>query len=308
MSSYASAAEAVRDALRLARGMTYKSAAAGLPLGGGKAVIAIEPGVDRDSMLLDLADNVEALDGLYITAEDVGTHAVDMELIHTRTSHVVGLPREKGGVGDPSPATAAGVEAAMAACVGKRFGSEDFANRSVAIVGAGSVGERLARSLAEKGAKLIISDINEAKRALAERAPGALERPRERDHRRCRGAGSLRVRRRPRRRRTIPGLRCQIVCGSANNQLSREELAEDLQQRDIIYAPDFIANAGGIIHVAEEHALTRDPDRVDQRVNGIHDVITEILERSESAGRTPLVAAYEVAARRLEAGRKTSRA
>ncbi|MGO9900608.1 MAG: Glu/Leu/Phe/Val family dehydrogenase [Solirubrobacteraceae bacterium] len=307
MTSYASAAEAVRDALRLARGMTYKSAAAGLPLGGGKAVIAIEPGVDRDSMLLDMADNVESLDGLYITAEDVGTHADDMELIHTRTSHVVGLPREKGGVGDPSPATAVGVEAAMAACIGKRFGSEDFADRSVAIVGAGSVGEALARSLAGKGAKLIIADINEAKRALAEELHARWSDPESamiadvEVLAPCALGGVL-------DEATIPALRCQIVCGCANNQLSREELADDLQQRNIIYAPDFIANAGGIIYAAEEHALTRDPDRVEERVKGIHDVIAEILEQSESTGRTPLVAAYAVAARRLEAGGKASRA
>ena len=106
---------------------------------------------------------------------------------------------------------------------------------------------------------------------------------------------------------SIPALRCQIVCGAANNQLSREELAEDLADRDIIYAPDFIANAGGIIHVAEEHAGEHDPDRVARRVQGIHDVVAEILEASEATGRTPLSAAYEIAARRLEAGRAAAR-
>lgn len=195
----------------------------------------------------------------------------------------------------------------MAACIGKRFGSEDFANRSVAIVGVGNVGERLARSLAEKGAKLIVADINEAKRALAEELQARWSDPESAmiadvDVLAPCALGAVLD------EATIPALRCQIVCGSANNQLSREELADDLQQRNIIYAPDFIANAGGIIHVAEEHALTRDPDRVDERVNGIHDVIIEILARSESTGRTPLVAAYEVAARRLDAGRKASRA
>ena len=135
MTSYASVAEAVRDALRLSRGMTYKSAAAGLPLGGGKSVIAMQPDMDRDAMLLDLADSIQSLDGLYVAAEDVGTKPADMELIHTRTPHVVGLPPEKGGVGDPSPFTAAGVEAAMRACVAKRFGSESFEGRTVAVVG-----------------------------------------------------------------------------------------------------------------------------------------------------------------------------
>jgi leucine dehydrogenase len=306
MTSYESTADAVRDALRLSRGMTYKSAAAGLPLGGGKSVIAMEPGVDRDAMLLDLADNIESLGGLYVTAEDVGTKPSDMELIRTRTEHVVGLPPEKGGVGDPSPFTAAGVEAAMRACVAERFGSESFEGRSVTVVGAGAVGEGLARSLSDQGAELIIADINEAKRALAEElarahwsdpesamlAEADVLAP-------CALGGVL-------NEETIPALRCQIVCGAANNQLSREELAEDLAKRNIIYAPDFIANAGGIIHAAEEHAGEHDPDRVARRVQGIHDVVVEILEESESTGRTPLSAAYAIAGRRLEAGRQAA--
>jgi leucine dehydrogenase len=307
MTSYDSTAEAVRDALRLSRGMTYKSAAAGLPLGGGKSVIAMEPGVDREAMLLDLADTVESLGGLYITAEDVGTKPSDMELIRTRTEHVVGLPPEKGGVGDPSPFTAAGVEAAMRACVGKRFGDESFAGRSVAVVGVGSVGEGLARSLGAQGAELILADINEAKRGLAEELRARWSDPESAMLAEvdvlapCALGGVL-------NEETIPALRCQIVCGAANNQLSREELAEAVAERGIIYAPDFIANAGGIIHAAEEHAGEHDPDRVAQRVEGIHDVVVEILEESESSGRTPLSAGYEIAGRRLEAGRATARA
>jgi leucine dehydrogenase len=282
--------------------MTYKSAAAGLPLGGGKSVIAMEPEVDRNAMLLDLADSVESLGGQYIAAEDVGTKPADMELIRTRTQHVVGLPPEQGGVGDPSPYTAAGVEAAMRACVGKRFGSEDFDGRSVAIVGVGSVGEGLARMLAEQGAKLILADINEGKRALAEELGARWADPESAMIADvdvlapCALGGVL-------DESTIPALRCRIVCGAANNQLLHEELADDLHQRGIVYAPDFIANAGGIIHAAEEHAGEHDPDRVAQRVEGIHDVIAEILEESEAGGRTPLTAAYAIAARRLEAGR-----
>jgi leucine dehydrogenase len=307
MTSYATPVDAVRDALRLSRGMTYKSAAAGLPLGGGKSVIAMEPGVDREAMLLDLADNVDSLGGLYITAEDVGTKPSDMELIHTRTDHVVGLPPEKGGVGDPSPFTAAGVEAAMRACVGKRFGSESFDGRSVAVVGVGAVGADLARSLSEQGAELIIADINEAKRTLAEELPGARWSDPETAMLAevdvlapCALGGVI-------NEETIPALRCQIICGAANNQLSREELAEDLAGRGIVYAPEFIANAGGIIHAAEEHAGEHDPDRVAKRVQGIHDVVAEILEESESTGRTPLSAGYAIAARRLETGREAVR-
>jgi leucine dehydrogenase len=307
MTSYESTAQAVRDALRLSRGMTYKSAAAGLPLGGGKSVIAMEPGADREAALLDLADSVEFLDGMYISAEDVGTKPADMELIRTRTRHVVGLPPEKGGVGDPSPFTAAGVEAAMRACVAKRFGSDSLEGRTVAVVGVGAVGEAFARSLSDQGAELIIADINEAKRALAEELPHAHWSDPESAmlaevdvFAPCALGGVLND-------ETIPALRCQIVCGAANNQLSREELAEDLAKRNIIYAPDFIANAGGIIHAAEEHAGEHDPERVAERVQGIHDVVAQILEESESIGRTPLSAAYELARRRLVAGRETAR-
>jgi leucine dehydrogenase len=307
MTSYATPIDAVRDAMRLSRGMTYKSAAAGLPLGGGKSVIAMEPGVDRDAMLLDLADNVESLGGLYVTAEDVGTKPSDMELIRTRTEHVVGLPPEKGGVGDPSPYTAAGVEAAMRACVAKRFGSDAFEGRSVAVVGVGAVGEDLARSLSDQGAELIVADINEAKRSLAEELPRAQWSDPESAMLAevdvlapCALGGVL-------NEESIPALRCQIVCGAANNQLSREELAEDLARRNILYAPDFIANAGGIIHAAEEHAGEHDPERVARRVQGIHDVVAEILEESESTGRTPLSTAYEIAGRRLAAGREAVR-
>ena len=179
-------------------------------------------------MLLDLADSIESLDGLYVAAEDVGTKPADMELIHTRTQHVVGLPPEKGGVGDPSPFTAAGVEAAMRACVAKRFGSESFEGRSVAVVGAGGVGEALARSLSDQGAELIIADINEAKRGLADDLPGARWSDPESAMLAevdvlapCALGGIL-------NEESIPALRCRIVCGAANNQLYREELAEDL--------------------------------------------------------------------------------
>ena len=231
MNSYASTAEATRDALRLARGMTYKTAAAGLPLGGGKSVIAMQPGVDRDAMLLDLADSIESLGGLYVGAEDVGTKPSDMELIHTRTQHVVGLPPDKGGVGDPSPYTAAGVEAAMRACIARRFGSDSFEGRSVAVVGAGGVGAALARSLSGQGAALVIADIDEAKRVLADDLPGAQWSDPESAMMAdvdvlapCALGGIL-------NEASIPALRSRIVCGAANNQLYREELAEDLARR-----------------------------------------------------------------------------
>jgi leucine dehydrogenase len=171
----------------------------------------------------------------------------------------------------------------------------------------GAVGEDLARSLSDQGAELIVADINEAKRSLAEELPRAQWSDPESAMLAevdvlapCALGGVL-------NEESIPALRCQIVCGAANNQLSREELAEDLARRNILYAPDFIANAGGIIHAAEEHAGEHDPERVARRVQGIHDVVAEILEESESTGRTPLSTAYEIAGRRLAAGREAVR-
>src|SRR5215210_6298312 len=166
---YDGTVDGVRDALRLARGMTYKAAAAGLGLGGGKGVICAAPGSHptgraRRDLLLDFADLVQSLDGRYITAEDVGTSPSDLVTIRERTEHVTGLPPERGGTGDPSPFTALGVEAAMRACARERFGSRDLTGRRVAIAGLGHVGSRLGERLVRAGAELTVSDIDPAKR------------------------------------------------------------------------------------------------------------------------------------------------
>ena len=184
LTTYAHPADAVADALRLAEGMTLKAAVAGVDLGGGKGVVCVEPGTEltpatREAMLLDFGDTVESLGGRYITAEDVGTSPADMRLVATRTEHLVGLPEDLGGLGDPSPFTALGVHAAMRACVEHRFGDADLAGRSVAVIGAGHVGESLARMLAADGARLIVSDIDESKRALAAELGAAWMSPAE---------------------------------------------------------------------------------------------------------------------------------
>lgn len=175
---YASSADGARDALRLARAMTFKAAAAQVPLGGGKGVICAPPGDPpsgalRRDMLLDFADTVNALDGSYVTAEDVGTSSSDMIVIREGTEHVAGLPESHGGSGDPSPVTALGVESAMRACCAHRFGSPDLEGRVVAVVGIGRVGSQLARRLAATGARLLLADIDERKRALADELPAA---------------------------------------------------------------------------------------------------------------------------------------
>src|ERR671935_1177085 len=254
---YESGADGAGDALRLSRAMTFKSAACGLDLGGGKGVICLEPGraptgKTRRDVLLDFADTVNVLEGNYITAEDVGTGASDMSVIAEVTKYVTGLGRNHGGSGDPSPYTAMGVEAAMRACCEKVFGSADLKGRTVAVVGAGRVGSQLAKRLAKAGTKLLVADIDESRRMRVADLPETswtdpssamlaevdIVAP-------CALGGVI-------DQVNVGRLRCRIVCGSANNILAHEGLAEDLHAEGILYAPDFIANAGGLINVALE--------------------------------------------------------
>jgi leucine dehydrogenase len=286
--------------------MTYKAAACGLDLGGGKGVICMPPGrapmgKARRDVLLDFADTVNVLEGSYITAEDVGTGARDMSVIAEVTKHVTGLGRNRGGSGDPSPFTAMGVEAAMRACCETVFGSSDLKGRTIAVVGAGDVGSQLAKRLSTAGAKLLVADIDDSKRASIEKLPNArwtdpssamlaqadIVAP-------CALGGVI-------DQVNVGRLRCRIVCGSANNILAHEGLAEDLAAEGILYAPDFIANAGGLINVSLElHSY--DPAKARQGAVGIGQTMRTLLEEAEAAGITPLAAAYRLARRRLRAG------
>ena len=301
---YASTSEGIRDALRLAGAMTLKAAAAGLDLGGGKGVICTPTGDapvgrERRDLLLDFGDLVESLDGRYITAEDVGTSATDMVAIRERTAHVTGLPIEHGGTGDPSPFTALGVEAAMRACASASFGSPDLAGSRVVVVGFGHVGERLARRLLETGAQVIASDVDPSKRALALRLGASWADPAEAILTECEViapcalGGAI-------NHANVAELRCEIVCGSANNQLAAEELAPELSARGILYAPDFIVNAGGLIHVYRE---IRGYSEAEARelVLGIEATLDRVLEESRARSITPLAAARSLAEHRLVA-------
>jgi leucine dehydrogenase len=304
---YEATIDGARDALRLARGMTYKAAAAGLELGGGKGVICGPPGApptgqERRALLLDFGDLVESLGGRYITAEDVGMSAEDLVVISERTGHLTGLPPDHGGSGDPSPSTALGVESAIRACSNERFGSAELTGRRVAIVGLGHVGEKLARRLAEDGAELLVSDIDARKRHVAAElgaewvdsleamlvecdvlAPCALGGAIEKDN--------------------VPLLRCEIVCGSANNQLAQEGLDEPLAEHGILYAPDFIVNAGGLIHVYKEiRGYSEDEAR--ELVLGIEANINQVLATAKERAITPLRAARELAQERLDAAQR----
>jgi leucine dehydrogenase len=303
---YENSADGARDALRLSRAMTYKASVAGVNLGGGKGVICLEPGMAprgraRSDMLLDFADTVGALEGRYITAEDVGTSAKDMAVIERQTKWVTGRSRSKGGSGDPSPFTALGVLVSMKACAARRYGSPDLKGRSISVVGAGRVGGNLAKLLAKEGAKLIVADIDESRKELAKKlgaswmdsstalladvdilAPCAL------------GGAIDEV--------TVDRIRCEIVCGAANNQLAHEGLAEDLHARGILYAPDFIANAGGLINVASE-VEGYDAGETRRRVRGIRQTMERVFDEADANGATPLAAAYSLARNRLsEAG------
>jgi leucine dehydrogenase len=303
---YADSADGARDALRLSRAMTYKAAAACVPLGGGKGVICVQPGRPpsgglRRDMLLDFADTVSVLEGAYITAEDVGTSSEDMVVIAERSQHVTGLPRSMGGSGDPSPLTALGVYAAMRACCEHRFGSPELEGRTVAIVGVGRVGSALARLLSGAGAELVLADIDEQKRSLVDELPRArwadpnvalqetvdVLAP-------CALGGAI-------NESNVDRLDCQVVCGSANNQLAHDGLAEDLASAGILYAPDFIVNAGGLINIAVE-LEGYDEERARRRTADIEHTMARILSDAELLGTTPLASAYRLARERLAQG------
>ncbi|MDJ0497698.1 MAG: Glu/Leu/Phe/Val dehydrogenase [Acidimicrobiia bacterium] len=298
---YETEAEALRDALRLAKGMSFKSAAAGLDLGGGKAVIIGDPSVIKTERLLRAyARVVDSLGGRYITAEDVGASAEDMITIATETRWVTGLPDTNGGSGDPSPATARGVIGAMRAVAERLWGSGDLADRTVAVQGVGKVGSSLVERLTKAGAKTVISDVNGA--ALHEISSefgsvivGTDEifdvdcdifAP-------CAMGGAI-------NEETAGRLRCQAVVGSANNQLENGMAqADQMAARDILYAPDFIVNAGGIINIADELRGSYDWRRAAQAVDQIPKNLRKVFDKADERGITPHVAAIEVAEERI---------
>jgi len=302
---YARTREAVADAKRLASAMTLKAAAAGLELGGGKGVIAAPSreaptGELRRALLLDFADLVESLDGSYVTAEDVGTGAADMAVIAERTGHVVGLDGSRGGSGDPSPITALGVLAAIRACAADRYGSRDLEGLSACVVGVGHVGGHLAELLAAEGVELTLSDIDSGRRALADRLGARWVEPDEVVEVDCEllapcALGGLLD------RAAAERLRAEIVCGAANNVLASADVAARLAARGVLYAPDFIANAGGLISVYGE--LRRLPaERALGLAAGIEGTLAEILTIADGREITPLDAARELADARLERG------
>lgn len=280
---YASEEDALRDALRLARGMTYKAALCGVPHGGGKSVIMRPRGAfDRSLLFRAFGRFVEDLGGRYITAEDSGTSLEDMEVMRGVTRFVTGVDQRHGGSGDPSPFTALGVRRGIEACVRFALGKDTLAGVHVAVQGVGHVGMHLCRQLHEAGASLSVADVDPLKCERAARELGAKIVPLEDVFATecdvfapCALGSALSD-------QTIPRLRCRIVAGAANNQLAEARHGEDLRQRGIVYAPDYAINAGGLINVAQEVA-GYDEASVRTRTLRIYDTIFEILERAQRA-------------------------
>jgi len=284
---YASEQAALTDAVRLARAMTCKAALAHLRHGGGKAVI-IEPRdtYDRTKLLASFGRFVGDLGGRYITTEDSGTSPEDMQVIRHETRNVCGFDVKNGGSGDPSPFTALGVRRGIEACVKLALGKDDLKGVRVAVQGVGHVGYHLCKELAASGARLIVADVRDelAARAAtdfgAQVVSSAVVHKVECDvYAPCALGGAIND-------RTLPELRCTIVAGAANNQLASDANGVQLQARDILYAPDYAINAGGLINVAQEVA-GYDESKARERTLHIYDTILEICARSRSSGTPP---------------------
>jgi leucine dehydrogenase len=249
---YASEEEALNDVLRLSRGMTYKAAVSGLNLGGGKSVIIGDPRKDKSEALFRaLGKFIDTLGGRYITAEDVGIDVNDMEFIFQETNNVVGVHQVHGGSGDPSPFTAYGCVQGIRAALNWKFGSEEVGDHSFAVQGAGHVGHHLIRQLLEEGAKVFVTDINQelVDQAVEMGAEAVgLEEIYDVDadvFSPCALGAVV-------NENTIPRFKFKIVAGAANNQLADDECGDELQARDILYAPDYAINAGGLMNVSIE--------------------------------------------------------
>jgi leucine dehydrogenase len=274
---FASEQEGLHDVLRLARGMTYKAAAAGLDLGGGKAVIIGDPRrLKNEELLRAYGRFIETLGGRYITAEDIGTSRDDMDIIRRETQYVTGVSAELGGSGDPSIATAYGVYLGMTACAEEAWQEHDIQGRRVAVQGVGKVGYHLVKHLVEAGASVVVSDVDVDSVARAVREFGVDTAEPEKIHAQecdifapCAMGAVIRD-------DTIPELKCRVLAGSANNQLERPEHGEALAAAGIVYAPDYVINAGGLINVADE-LQGYNPDRASARIQSIYRTLREIF-------------------------------
>lgn len=296
MWKYESEEEALIDVLRLSMGMTYKAAVAGLNLGGGKSVIMGDPDTPRREMVFRAHGRaVDALKGRYVTAEDVGTSVEDMDYVHMETEHVVGIA---GKSGDPSPVTAFGTYRGMKACAKEAYGDDSLKGKVVAVQGVGHVGYYLCENLAAEGAQLIVTDIHQDRVARAAEDFGAEAVKPEEIYgvdadifAPCALGATVNS-------ETIPKLKVKIIAGAANNQLATVEDAKAVQERGILYAPDYVINAGGLINVYSELA-DWSTDRSKRKAGEIYQTLLEVFELAREEKLTTAEAADRIAERRI---------
>lgn len=293
---YKSEDEALTDVLRLARGMTYKAICADLKLGGGKSVIIAEPSQKTEALLASMGDFVDSFGGKYITAEDVNTKPADMKVIAERTRWVTGVP---GRSGNPSPFTAHGCFLGLKAALEEVWGGAELHQKTIAIEGCGSVGSIFAEQIAEAGGQIVCADIRaEAAQALAAETGGTVVGPDEIHavdcdvFAPCALGGSLND-------ETIPRLKAKAVVGCANNQLLEDRHANDLRDRGILYAPDYVVNAGGLINVYQELGQHYDREKAMQQLNSIYRSLKRIFAIAKAEGISASLAADRYAQGRL---------
>lgn len=300
MWTYESEEAAIEDALRLGRGMTYKNAAAGLNLGGGKTVIIGDPRIDKnEEMFRAFGRFIQGLNGRYITAEDVGTTVADMDIIHEETDYVTGISPAFGSSGNPSPVTAYGVYRGMKAAAKEAFGTDLLEGKTIAVQGVGNVAYSLCRHFHEEGAKLIVTDINKeaVQRAVNDFGARAVD-PNDiysvdcDIYSPCALGATIND-------QTIPLLKAKVIAGSANNQLKDDRHGDKLHELGIVYAPDYVINAGGVINVADEfYGYNR--ERAMKRVEMIYDNIAKVIEISKRDHIPTYKAADRLAEERIE--------
>lgn len=302
LKSYPTPSAALEDALKLSKGMTLKWAVLGLPRGGGKGVIAVPEDFtdkDREGLFLRYGELVEKLGGIYETGPDLGTSSRDMDIIARKTSHVFATSPKEGGAGDSGPATALGVFSAIKASCEYRFGDSSLKERKVLVQGVGGVGGEVVRMLREAGAEVLFTDVYpETVKHLKENLGIEYvdpERAYEADceiFSPCAVGGIL-------NQNTIPKLKVQIVCGAANNQLQKISDGELLKEKEILYAPDFVVNAGGAIYLLGLEKLKWSRDKVEEEISGIGHTLKGIYEEAERSGITTEGAALQIAERNL---------
>jgi leucine dehydrogenase len=302
LKSYSHPREALRDAMRLAEGMTYKFALIDVPRGGGKAVLSVPDGLDparREGLMLRFGRWLAELNGVFETGPDLGTSPADMTLIARHYSGVFGLPADAGGAGNPGPETALGVFCGIQASCEHQFGTADLDGRSVLVQGAGSVGESLIRSLLEADCEVKFSEtaperVEEIRQKLKLPfvEPYAVYEERCDVFSPCATGGILNA-------ETIPQLACRIIAGAANNQLDRPEHGEALHKRGILYAPDYVINAGGAIFLPSVEGSGWSVDRARERIRQIGDTLREIFGRSKQNGISPARAAEQLAKEKI---------